>query len=170
MLNLTESDTCDERGGHGEADFSCVLQRHWAVWVLSWNQAGAEWHHRFDHHYRLGSERAREIVCGFSSKLEKWSLNFPWGWAEMWIMFTCPHLSKTTVPFEPTAKSGSPSLLRSNDDWLMDRPKNFSPGLTSEAAILYRNGNGFILFGTILFRHIQFCRCFWTQLNSTFAI
>lgn len=51
------------------------------------------------------------------------------------------YLSKTTVPFEPTAKSGKPSPLRSKDDWLIDMPKNFSPDLTSGPAILCVDGN-----------------------------
>lgn len=51
------------------------------------------------------------------------------------------HLSKTTFPFEPTAKSGRLSLLRSKDDWLIDMPKNIRSELTSEPAILYVDGN-----------------------------
>lgn len=46
------------------------------------------------------------------------------------------YLSKITLPFEPTAKSGRPSPLWSKDDRLIDMPKNFSPDLTSEPAIL----------------------------------
>lgn len=54
------------------------------------------------------------------------------------------YLSKTTVPFEPTIKSGKPSALWSKDDWLIDMPKNFSPDLTSGPAILCVNGNSII--------------------------
>lgn len=47
-----------------------------------------------------------------------------------------PYLSKVTAPFEPTAKSGRLSPLRSAEDWLMDMPKNLSPDFNSEPAIL----------------------------------
>lgn len=54
------------------------------------------------------------------------------------------YLSKTTVPFEPTAKSGNLSPLWSKDDWLIDMPKNFSPDLTSGPAILCVNWKSLI--------------------------
>lgn len=108
----------------------------------------------------LDLKKGYESGCGSLFKLfsSKWGKNGNWSFhvVKRWITVTCPHLSKTTVPFEPTAKSGSPSSLRSRDDGLMDMPKNFSPGLTSEATILYTNGNSFILYYSILFGHIRF--------------
>lgn len=87
----------------------------------------------------------------FWSEWKICSLSFPCSSTETQIMVTWSHLSNTMVPFEPTARSGSLSPLRSNDDWLIDMPKNFSPGATSEAGILYGNGKVFILLGTALF-------------------
>lgn len=73
------------------------------------------------------------------------------------------YLSKTTLPFEPTAKSGSVSPLRSKDNRLIDMPKNFSPDLTSEPAILYENGN-------ILVHHIDSCTDFIFNSSKQEAI
>lgn len=83
---------------------------------------------------RKGHERTSECHQNISSLPHLFCSR-----TETWIVVTCSYLSKTTVPFDPTAKSGSLSPLRSNDDWLMDTPKNFSPGLTSWAEILCTN-------------------------------
>ena len=73
------------------------------------------------------------------------------------VAFT--NLSTTTAPFEPTAMSGRLSWLRSEDNWLIDIPKNLSPEATSEPAILY-------VIPSILVNQMEICIDFKYSENT----